>query len=65
MVGREQPVHSDKSPVGLAGAALYAAGRLVSQPVTQTAVSEVAGVSEVTVRNRYGELLAADEPVHE
>ncbi len=61
---REQAVHSGKSPVGLAGAALYAAGRLVNQPVTQAEVSEVAGVSEVTVRNRYKELLdAADEPV--
>ena len=63
-VGREQAVHSGKSPVGLAGAALYAAGRLINEPITQADVSEVVGVSEVTVRNRYKELLAAaDEPV--
>jgi transcription initiation factor TFIIB len=60
--GREQAVHSGKSPVGLAGAALYAAGRLVGDHVTQAEVSDVADVSEVTIRNRYKELLdAADE----
>ncbi len=50
-------VHSGKSPVGLAGAALYAAGLLTDEKMTQSEVSEVTDVSEVTIRNRYQELL--------
>jgi len=58
---RQQAVHSGKSPVGLAAAALYAAAQLTNEPVTQSEVSEVADVSEVTIRNRYQELLEAAE----
>ena len=55
-------VHSGKSPVGLAAAAVYAAALLTNEKVTQAQVSEVANISEVTIRNRYKELLqAADE----
>ena len=54
---QEQAAHSGKSPVGLAGAALYAAGVLTNRKLTQDEVSEVAGVSTVTIRNRYQELL--------
>jgi len=50
---------SGKSPVGLAAAAVYAAALLTNEKVTQSAVSEVANVSEVTIRNRYKELLDA------
>ena len=46
-----------KSPTGLAAAAIYAAGRLDGRELTQAAVSEAAEVSEVTIRNRYKELL--------
>ncbi|MFB6110942.1 MAG: transcription initiation factor IIB family protein [Halobacteriaceae archaeon] len=56
---REEGVHSGKSPVGLAAAAVYAAALLVNEKTTQAAVSEVADVSEVTIRNRYHELLEA------
>ena len=52
-------VHSGKSPVGLAAAAVYAASLLCNQKTTQRAVSEVADISEVTIRNRYHELLDA------
>jgi transcription initiation factor TFIIB len=55
--GKEQAVHSGKSPVGLAAAALYAAGVLTNSDLTQKAVSEVTDISEVTIRNRYQELL--------
>ena len=48
---------SGKSPVGLAAAAIYAASILEDERVTQSRVSEVANVSEVTIRNRYRELL--------
>jgi len=59
---KDQGVHSGKSPVGLAAAAVYAASLLTNEKVTQSEVSEVANVSEVTIRNRYRELLEADAP---
>ena len=52
-------VISGKSPVGLAAAAVYAASLLTNEKVTQSEVSEVASISEVTIRNRYHELLDA------
>jgi transcription initiation factor TFIIB len=58
---KEQGVHSGKSPVGLAAAAVYAASLLTNEKVTQNEVSEVANISEVTIRNRYHELLEAEE----
>ncbi|WP_267163684.1 transcription initiation factor IIB [Halovenus salina] len=61
---KEQGVHSGKSPVGLAAAAVYAASLLTNEKVTQSEVSEVANISEVTIRNRYHELLEAEEDIH-
>jgi transcription initiation factor TFIIB len=58
---KEQGVHSGKSPVGLAAAAVYAASLLINEKVTQKEVSSVANISEVTIRNRYHELLEAEE----
>ncbi|WP_251342081.1 transcription initiation factor IIB [Haloplanus halophilus] len=58
---KERGVHSGKNPVGLAAAAVYAAPLLTNEQITQKAVSEVADISEVTIRNRYRELLAAYE----
>src|SRR6056297_2831188 len=60
---KEQGVHSGKSPVGLAAAAVYAASLLTNEKVTQSEVSDVANISEVTIRNRYHELLEAEEKV--
>ncbi|MFB6112259.1 MAG: transcription initiation factor IIB 2, partial [Halobacteriaceae archaeon] len=57
---KQQGVHSGKSPVGLAAAAVYAASLLTNKKVTQSEVSEVANISEVTIRNRYHELLEAE-----
>ncbi|MFB6138771.1 MAG: transcription initiation factor IIB family protein [Halobacteriaceae archaeon] len=57
---KEQGIHSGKSPVGLAAAAVYAASLLTNEKVTQNDVSEVANISEVTIRNRYHELLEAE-----
>ncbi|MCF2168257.1 transcription initiation factor IIB, partial [Halobacterium salinarum] len=54
-------VTSGKSPVGLAAAAIYASSLLTNHKVTQSEVSEVTDVSEVTIRNRYQELLEATE----
>ncbi|ACM56919.1 transcription initiation factor IIB [Halorubrum lacusprofundi] len=58
---KEQGLHSGKSPVGLAAAAVYAASLLVNEKVTQSEVSDVANISEVTIRNRYHELLEAED----
>ncbi|MFP9059467.1 transcription initiation factor IIB [Natrialbaceae archaeon A-chndr2] len=58
---REKGVHSGKSPVGLAAASVYAAALLTNEKVTQNDVSEVANISEVTIRNRYKELLEASD----
>jgi transcription initiation factor TFIIB len=59
---KQQGVHSGKSPVGLAAAA-YAAALLTNEKTTQAAVSEVADISEVTIRNRYHELLEAEQDI--
>ncbi|WP_226006446.1 transcription initiation factor IIB [Natrinema salinisoli] len=58
---KEKGIHSGKSPVGLAAAAVYAAALLTNEQVTQNAVGEVANISEVTIRNRYHELLEAED----
>ncbi|MGA3112481.1 MAG: AsnC family transcriptional regulator, partial [Candidatus Bathyarchaeia archaeon] len=42
-----------KDPMGLAAAALYIACLQNDERVTQKDVAEAAGVTEVTVRNRY------------
>ncbi|MFC3478922.1 transcription initiation factor IIB [Halobacterium litoreum] len=58
---QEAGVTSGKSPVGLAAAAIYASSLLTNHKVTQSEVSDVTDVSEVTIRNRYQELLEATE----
>lgn len=47
---------SGKGPTGVAAAALYIASVLLGERKTQKDVAEVAGVTEVTIRNRYREL---------
>lgn len=47
---------SGRGPTGVAAAALYIAGALHGEKKTQKEVAEVAGVTEVTIRNRYREL---------
>jgi transcription initiation factor TFIIB len=59
--GERAGVTVGKSPVGLAAAALYAAAQLTNETVTQSIVAEAADVSEVTIRNRYQDLLEAAE----
>jgi transcription initiation factor TFIIB len=58
---RDKGILSGKSPVGLAAAAVYAASLLVNEKVTQSEVSKVASISEVTIRNRYKELLEVEQ----
>ena len=50
-------ITSGKGPTGLAAAALYVASLIEGEKKTQREVAEVAHVTEVTVRNRYKELV--------
>jgi transcription initiation factor TFIIB len=54
---RQQLVTSGKAPTGLAAASLYIASILESERRTQCEIAEVAGCTEVTIRNRYQELV--------
>ena len=47
---------SGKGPAGVAAAALYVASLLLGERKTQSEIANVAGVTEVTIRNRYKEL---------
>ena len=50
---RQKRVVQGKDPVGLAAAALYIACVQNNEKITQKDIAESAGVTEVTVRNRY------------
>jgi transcription initiation factor TFIIB len=52
-------VVSGKDPKSIAAGAIYIASVLVGEPRTQKEVSEASGVTEVTIRNRYKELVEA------
>jgi transcription initiation factor TFIIB len=47
---------SGRGPTGLAAASLYIASVLCGERRTQREVSDIAGVTEVTIRNRYKEI---------
>lgn len=49
---------SGRGPTGVAAAAVYIAALMVGERRTQKEVANVAGVTEVTIRNRYRELKA-------
>jgi len=50
---RRKRVSAGKDPMGLAAAALYIACLQIGEKKTQKEIAEAAGVTEVTVRNRY------------
>ncbi len=52
-----QHILSGRGPTGVAAAAIYIASILADERRTQREVAEVAGVTEVTIRNRYKELV--------
>ncbi len=54
----EKEISAGKAPMGLAASSLYLAGLLEGEPKTQKQIAEAAGVTEVTVRNRYKGLRA-------
>jgi transcription initiation factor TFIIB len=50
---RQKRVSAGKDPMGMASAALYIACLQNKEKITQKDIAEAAGVTEVTVRNRY------------
>ena len=48
---------SGRGPTGIAAAALYVSSLIHGEKRTQREVADVAGVTEVTIRNRYKELI--------
>lgn len=48
---------SGRGPTGIAAAALYVAALINNEKRTQREVADIAGVTEVTIRNRYKELI--------
>lgn len=55
----EAGITSGKGPTGVAAAAIYIAANMENQPRTQKEIADVAGVTEVTIRNRYKEISSA------
>jgi len=51
-----QELTSGRGPTGIAAASIYIASVLCGEQRTQREVAEVAGVTEVTIRNRYKEI---------
>jgi transcription initiation factor TFIIB len=52
----KQELTSGRGPTGIAAASLYIASVLCGERRTQREVADVAGVTEVTIRNRYKEI---------
>ena len=55
----ENGVHSGKHPVGIAAGVLYAAAKRCGESLRQADIARSADVSEMTIRNRYPEILSA------
>ncbi|MEE8401606.1 MAG: transcription initiation factor IIB [Candidatus Hydrothermarchaeaceae archaeon] len=52
----DQELTSGRGPTGVSAASIYIASVLLGERRTQREVADVAGVTEVTIRNRYKEL---------
>ena len=57
-ITEKREISAGKAPMGLAASALYLAGVLEGEVKTQKEIADAAGVTEVTVRNRYKGLRA-------
>jgi transcription initiation factor TFIIB len=53
----EMEMTHGKSPCGVAAASIYIASQISDQPRTQREIAEVTNVTEVTIRNRYKQLI--------
>lgn len=56
-LSKEKEIISGRGPAGIASASMYIASLEFMEKVTQREISEVAGVTEVTIRNRYKEII--------
>ncbi len=56
-MAQHEELTSGRGPTGIAAASLYVAALMHGEKRTQREVADVAGVTEVTIRNRYKELL--------
>jgi len=56
-MAQKEELTSGRGPTGIAAAALYVSALIHGEKRTQREVADVAGVTEVTIRNRYKELL--------
>lgn len=54
---KEEELHSGKTPPGIAAAAIYMAGKLCNEAPTQEELAGVTGVTEVTIRERYQDMI--------
>ena len=52
----DKELTSGRGPTGIAAASLYIASIFCGERRTQREVADIAGVTEVTIRNRYKEL---------
>lgn len=55
-IASEKELTSGRGPTGVSAAAIYVASLMCGHRKTQREVAEIAGVTEVTIRNRYKEL---------
>ena len=56
-LAQKHELTSGRGPTGIAAASLYVSALIHGEKRTQREVADVAGVTEVTIRNRYKELL--------
>jgi transcription initiation factor TFIIB len=54
---KQEMLTHGKAPIGIAAAAMYIASITVNDPQTQREIAEVVGITEVTIRNRYKDLV--------
>jgi transcription initiation factor TFIIB len=52
----KEEISAGKDPMGLAASVLYLSSIKTGEPVTQMSIAKAAGVTEVTVRNRFRDL---------
>ena len=54
---KKHDITSGKGPTGVAAAAIYIACVLIGEKRTQREVADICGITEVTIRNRYKEIV--------
>jgi transcription initiation factor TFIIB len=52
----KEELSAGKDPMGLAASILYLSSIKTGEPVTQMSIARAAGVTEVTIRNRFKDL---------